>query len=243
MEWRATAFVLGARAHGETGAIVDLLTASHGKISAYVAGGASRKLRPVLQPGARVEVAYRSRVSDQLGSATLESDGPGAAALFDDPLALLGLTAAAALVQAGLPDREPHSGIYYGFETLLAALIGLSLWPAVFVRFEAGLLEALGFGLDLSICAATGSTDDLVYISPRSGRAVSRSAGAPYRDRLLRLPGFLLSAQSSLDPGDVGAGLEITGHFLRMNVFNPVNQPLPPQRQRLIEALSRAGRL
>lgn len=243
MEFEDDAFVLSARAHGETGAIVELLTARHGKWAAHVAGGASRKMRPFLQPGAQVIARYRARVSDQLGSAALEPVGEGPSALFDDPLALAGLSAAAAVAAGALPEREPHPGAYLAFEALTAALSHPEVWPAVFVRFEAGLLQDLGFGLDLSKCAATGSTDDLVYVSPRTGRAVSRAAGEPYRDRLLALPPFMLSSQGGLAPGDVGAGLAITGHFLEAFIFNPLNRPLPPARVWLLERLSEGGRL
>lgn len=243
MEFEDDAFVLSARAHGETGAIVELLTARHGKWAAHVAGGASRKMRPFLQPGAQVIARYRARVSDQLGSAALEPVGEGPSALFDDPLALAGLSAAAAVAAGALPEREPHPGAYLAFEALTAALSHPEVWPAVFVRFEAGLLQDLGFGLDLSKCAATGSTDDLVYVSPRTGRAVSRAAGEPYKDRLLVLPPFMLSSQGGLAPGDVGAGLAITGHFLEAFIFNPLNRPLPPARVWLLERLADAGRL
>ncbi|HEY3951452.1 DNA repair protein RecO, partial [Phenylobacterium sp.] len=221
MEFEDDAFVLSARAHGEAGAIVELLTAGHGKYVAHVAGGASRKMKPFLQAGAPVVARYRARVSDQLGSASLEPMGQGPAALFDDPLALAGLSAAAAVAAGALPEREPHPGAYLAFEALSQSLAATDLWPAVFVRFEAGLLSELGFGLDLSKCAATGVTDDLVYVSPKSGRAVSRAAGEPYRDRMLPLPPFLLSAQSRLAPGDIKAGLDLTAHFLEAFIFNP----------------------
>jgi len=147
-------------------------------------------------------------------------------------------------VAAGaLPEREPHPGAYHAFEALIGALVHPDIWPAVFVRFEAGLLQDLGFGLDLSRCAATGSTDDLIYVSPRTGRAVSRDAGEPYADRLLTLPPFLLSAQGGLRPGDIGAGLDLTGHFLSQFVFAPLNRPLPPARIWLIDRLTDAQRL
>jgi len=243
MEFEDDAFVLAARAHGEAGAIVDLLTARHGRYAAHVAGGASRRMKPFLQPGAQVLVRYRARVSDQLGSATLEPVGEGPSALFDDALALAGIAAAAAVAAGALPEREPHPGAYLAFEALAAAFAHPDIWPAVFVRFEAGLLQDLGFGLDLSKCAATGSTDDLIYVSPRTGRAVSREAGEPYKDRLLALPPFLLSAQGRLVPGDVGAGLDITGHFLEAFIFNPLNRPLPPARVWLLERLREAERL
>ena len=214
MEFEDEAYVLSARAHGEAGAIVDLLTAERGRYAAHVAGGASRKMRPFLQAGARVLVQWRARTSDQLGSAQLEPVGEGPSSLFDDPLALAGLSAAAAVAAGALPEREPHPGAFDAFAALTGAFEHPDVWPAVFVRFEAGLLQELGFGLDLTRCAATGSPDDLVYVSPRTGRAVSRTAGEPYRAKLLRLPQFLCAAQNRLEPGDVGDGLELTGHFL-----------------------------
>jgi len=243
MEFEDDAFVLSARAHGETGAIVDLLTARHGKYVAHVAGGASRKMKPVLQAGSRVLLGYRARMSDQLGSAALEPVGEGPSALFDDPLALAGLAAAAAVAAGALPEREPHAGAFLAFEALSRAFAHPDIWPAVFVRFEAGLLQELGFGLDLSKCAATGALDDLIYVSPRTGRAVSREAGEPYKDRLLTLPPFLLSSQSGLSTGDVGAGLDLTAHFLEAFIFNPLNRPLPPARLWLVDRLTEAGRL
>jgi DNA repair protein RecO (recombination protein O) len=176
-------------------------------------------------------VRYRSRVSEQLGSATLEPVGEGPASLFDDPLALSALQAAAAISQAALPEREPHRGSFYALEALLSALEHPAIWPAVYVRWEAGLLDALGFGLDLSRCAATGSTDDLAYVSPRTGRAVSRAAGEAYK------------AQGGLQGGDIAAGLAITGRFLESFVFNPLNRPLPPARMWLVDRLEEAGRL
>lgn len=243
MEWEDDAFVLSARAYGETGAIVELLTARHGKFAAHVAGGASRRMKPFLQAGARVSAKYRARVADQLGSAALEPVGQGPSALFDDPLALAGLSAAAAVAAGALLEREPHSGTFEAFEALVGALAHEEVWPAVFVRFEAGLLQELGFGLDLSKCAATGVVDELIYVSPRTGRAVSREAGEAYKDRLFPLPPFLLSAQGGLSEGDVRAGLEITGHFLETFVFGPLNRPLPPARLWLVDKLGEVGRL
>src|ERR1700748_1894421 len=225
MEWEDDAYVLSARAHGESGAIAELLTAEHGRFAAHVAGGASKKMRAMLQPGSRVIARYRARVSEQLGSAALEPVGGGAAALFDDAMALAGLSAAAAVTAGALPEREAHPGVFYALEALILALAHPHIWPAVYVRFEAGLLQDLGFGLDLSRCAATGSTDDLIYVSPRTGRAVSRDAGAPQRARPLPLPPFLLSAQSRLEAGDVAAGLDLTAHFLEAFIFNPLNRP------------------
>lgn len=241
MEIQDEAVVLAARAHGDTGAIVDLLTRGHGRRLAYVAGGASRRMKPFLQPGGRVEVELRARTADQLGSARLEPLGEGPAALFDDPLALAGLAAAAAVAQGALPEREAHPGAFFAFEALMAALALGDVWPAVYVRFETGLLEELGFGLDLTRCAVSGSADDLVWVSPRTGRAVSAQAGAPYADKLLALPPFLLGAQAGLGPGDVRDGLALTGHFLARCVFDPLNRPLPEARGRMIARLTDAG--
>ena len=243
MEWCDPAFVLSARLHGETGAVVELLTEEHGRTAAHVAGGASRRMRSYLQPGARVMATYRARTSENLGSARLEPFGEGPAALFDDALALAGLSAAAAVAQAALPEREPHPGAYLAFEAFTAALTAADIWPAIYVRLEAGLLEELGFGLDLSRCAATGVLDDLVYVSPRTGRAVSRDGGAAFADRLLRLPPFMLSSQSGLGEGDVADGLALTGHFLEQFVFGPLNRPLPPARVWLVEKLAQAERV
>lgn len=243
MEFHEEAFVLSARAHGDTGVVADLLTETHGRHAAYVAGGASRRMKPFLQPGARVIVDYRARTSDHLGSARLEPVGEGPSALFDDPLALTGLAAAAAVAQGALPEREPHPGAFLAFEALMAAFQIPAVWPAIFVRFEAGLLDDLGFGLDLSSCAVTGTMDDLIWVSPRTGRAVSREAGRPYADKLLTLPPFMLGAQAGLTDGDVGAGLDLTGHFLEQFVFHPQNRPLPPARVWMLDRLAEAGRL
>jgi DNA repair protein RecO (recombination protein O) len=155
----------------------------------------------------------------------------------------MGLSAAAALAAGALPEREPHPGAFYALEAFIAALAATEAWPAVFVRFEAGLLQELGFGLDLTRCAATGSLDELIYVSPRTGRAVSRAAGEPYKDKLLPLPPFLLGAQAGLAPGDVSAGLDLTGHFLEQFVFGPLNKPLPPARVWMVDKLRETGRV
>src|SRR5579872_68258 len=243
MDFEDDAFVLAARPFGEAGAIVELLTRGHGRYVAHVAGGASRRMRPALQPGARVLARYRARTSEQLGSAQVEGLGEGPAALFDEPLALAALASAAAVAAGALPEREPHSGAFEAFEALAAVLSDPDIWPVVYIRFEAGLLQELGFGLDLSRCAVTGTTDDLVYVSPKSGRAVSRAAGGPYAERLLRLPPFMLSAQGGLRPGDIGDGMALTGHFLEAFVFAAANRPLPPARVWLLDRLRDAARL
>lgn len=243
MEFHEEAFVLSARSHGDTGVVVDLLTETHGRQAAYVAGGASRRMKPFLQAGARVIADYRARTADHLGSARLEPVGEGPSALFDDGLALAGLAAAAAVAQGALPEREPHPGAFLAFEALMSAFAVPAVWPAIFVRFEAGLLEDLGFGLDLSRCAVTGSMDDLIWVSPRTGRSVSSGAGAPYADKLLKLPPFMLGAQAGLRDGDVRDGLDLTGHFLEQFVFHPQNRPLPQARVWMVAKLAEQHRL
>jgi DNA repair protein RecO (recombination protein O) len=243
MEWEDEAYILSARPHGESGALVELLAENQGRYLVHVAGGAARRMRPVLQPGSRVIARYRARIEGQMGSASLEALGEGPAELFDDPLALSGLAAAASVAAGALPEREPHPGAFHALDALIGALDATDIWPALFVRFEAGLLQALGFGLDLSKCASTGATEDLVWVSPRTGRAVSRLAGEPYADRLLSLPPFMRSAPGGLAEGDVRAGFNLTGHFLEQFVFGPLNRPLPPARTWLLDKLADAGRL
>jgi DNA repair protein RecO (recombination protein O) len=236
LEFQDEAIVLGARAHGETGAVAHVLTQEHGVWAAHVAGGASRRMKAVLQPGARAQIAYQARDAGRLGSARLEAID-ATPDVLDDALALTGLQSACAMTRLALPEREAQPGVYHALSALLGLMDMPEVWPAVYVRYEAGLLEALGFGLDLSACAVSGGHDDLIYVSPKSGRAVSRAAGAPYHDRLLALPPFLLSSQGGLGEGDIARGLELTGFFLERHVFHPHNQPLPEIRRRLAEAL------
>lgn len=240
MEYEDEAIVLSARLHGETGAVVHVLTRLHGVQAAHIAGGASRRMKPLLQPGSTVTFRYRARSSDQLGAATIEADGQGPD-LLDDPAGLLGLQCAALMTRQALPERERHEGAYHAFRALLSAFAIPEIWPVIYVRYEAGLLEELGYGLDLSACAVTGSRDDLCYVSPKSARAVSRNSGAPYKDKLLPLPPFLLSSQGGISEGDVANGLKLTGFFLEQHVFHPHNKPLPEIRERLTEALKEAG--
>lgn len=240
MNWSDEGYVLSVRRHGEAAAIVNLLTRAHGRHAGLVRGGMGRRLRGVLQPGNRVAAEWRGRLAEHLGTYTVEALRDHAAGLLSDGDRLAGLTAAAAVTEAALPEREPHETIHDGFAVLLEALAGTRAWPAVYVRFELGLLAELGFGLDLSHCAATGNTEDLTYVSPRSARAVSSEAAAPYKDKLLPLPPFLLNGSVD-EPSrqDVLDGLRLTGHFLETAVFAPHNRPLPGARERLLERIAR----
>ncbi len=239
MQWSDEGIVLSVRSHGETAAIAELFTRTHGRHSGLVHGGRSRKLRPVLQTGNHVDAAWKARLSEQLGHVTLELRHGYAAPALDDPLALTGLTSLAALARL-LPERDPHPNLYEVTLFVLSFLDDASVWPALMVRWELALLTELGFGLDLSECAATGSNDQLVYVSPKSGRAVSASAGEPYKERLLALPAFLSKGrQAVVSRSDVMAGLALTGHFIETRVLQPRELAMPEPRRRLAELLSR----
>jgi DNA repair protein RecO (recombination protein O) len=240
MQWSEEAVVLAVRRHGETSAIADVLTRAHGRHLGLVRGGRSRKSRPVLQPGNLVLASWRARLEDQLGTFTVEPVEMRAAGLMSDPFKLAGLSTLTGLSQV-LPEREPHPRLYDALAVALAALDDDAVWPAVLVRYELGLLDELGFGLDLTCCAATGATDDLAYVSPRSGRAVSAAAGAPYRDRLFALPAFLRQPDAGPPmPHEVVAGLRLTGHFLHRHVLQPRDLAAPGARALVIERLAKA---
>jgi DNA repair protein RecO (recombination protein O) len=237
MDWRDTGFVLTARRHGESAVIAELLTEAHGRHAGLVRGGQSPKRRALLQPGNLVAASWRGRLAEHLGAFEIELLRPHAAGLIDDPDRLAALSAAAALIALAVPEREPHGDVYQGFAALIAALDSAA-WPAHYVAWECALLATLGFGLDLSACAATGVNDDLAYVSPRSGRAVSRSAGQPYRDKLLPLPGFLWR-EVQAETVDIVAGLGLTGHFLHHHLLAPQGRTLPEARARLAERMRR----
>ena len=241
MEWTDEGVVLGARKHGETAVIVQLLTRDHGRHAGLVRGGSSAKQRGLYQPGNIVSAHWRGRLAEHLGAYRCEMTRGHAALLLDDADRLAVLSAACAVAEAALPEREPHGPVYDGFLAVLDALGGdgeAALWGEVYVRWELGLLGELGFGLDLSACAATGRNDGLAYVSPRTGRAVSLSAGEPYRDRLLALPPFLAGGGSPV-AGDLRSGLALTGYFLERHVFEPLSRPLPQARFRLADRVAR----
>jgi DNA repair protein RecO (recombination protein O) len=242
MEWADEGIVLSVRPYGETSAIVEALTHLHGRHLGLVHGGASRKSRAILQPGNSLHFTWRARLNEQLGTFHVEPLRARAGSLLERRDALTGLNAFAAMASAVLPERELHTGVYRAAEVLLDAIAeqDFTHWAPLYVRWEAGLLEELGFGLDLSRCAASGATDDLIYVSPRSGRAVSREAGAPYVDRLLKLPGFLLGSQNA-EPlaADILEGLKLTAYFLFDRVLQPHGKELPQARIRLQELAAR----
>lgn len=239
IEWSDDGIVLMARPHGETAAVVSVLTRAHGRHAGLVQGGQSRRNAPVLQPGQQVSASWRARLSDQLGQYALEPAAPYPAALLDDALALAGLTAACAVADAALPEREKHEAVYEGLLALVDTL-ATPAWPYAYVRWELGLLREVGYGVDLTCCALTGELDSpespLSFVSPRTGRAVSEAAAAPYKEKLLKLPAFLCG-RGGLSEGDLLDGLKLTGYFLERSVFAVHHQPLPAARGRLVERL------
>lgn len=217
MEWTDEAIVLSTRAHGEHGAVVSLVTFQHGRHAGMVAGGQGARARPVLQQGNCVKAVWRARLAEHLGTFALDLSQSLAAAWLDEPEVLAAISSACAVTEASLPERQPMPDVYCGLRALFS-MPDKEFWPASYVKWELGLLQALGFGLDLSQCAATGEREDLIYVSPRTGRAISRTAGEPYRDKLLPLPAFLLGGGLA-GKEDIRKGLDLTGFFLSRHVF------------------------
>lgn len=236
MEWQDDALVLSVRPHGEHDSILVALTLEHGRHAGLVHGGEGRRARPLLQPGNHLSVSWRARLADQLGHYRVEPHQLLGARLVHDPTRLLALAAATALVDESVPEREPHPRLFAGLLRLLQTMVQNENWPETYVRFELLLLADLGFGLDLSACALTGTTADLAFVSPRSGRAVSRGAAGIHEPKLLPLPGFLVGGEA--DAAAVAAGLRLAGHFLRKHVLGPADRPLPAARERLAERLA-----
>lgn len=235
MEWRDQGILLASRAHGENAAIIEVLTPSRGRHAGIVRGGTSRRLAPVLQPGAQLDLEWRARLADHLGVFRVEPLRSRAALSMQDRLALSGLNAVTALLLFSLPEREAHPALYDRTETLLDLLGAPEIWPLAYLNWELALLEELGFGLDLSRCAVLGAgANDLSYISPRSGRAVSRAGAGEWAARLLPLPPCLLG-QGPAPDAEIAQGLDVTGHFLRQHLAAGLGKPLPDARQRFIE--------
>jgi DNA repair protein RecO (recombination protein O) len=241
MDFTDEGIFLSAKPLGEANAVAELFTRAHGRHLGLVRGGRSRRMRPLLQPGNVLAVTWRARLADHLGGFAVELLDARAARVLDDEAALSAIGSLTALAKL-LPERDPHPHLYAATLEVLAALDDPHAWPGPMVRWELLLLQDLGFGLDLSECAATGSEADLAFVSPRSARAVSRDAGQPYCDRLLKLPRFLLDADAAAPPEDVAAGFALTGHFLERHVLVPQGLALPRSRERMIDLLARRDR-
>jgi DNA repair protein RecO (recombination protein O) len=236
MEWTDEAVVLGARRHGEANVILEVLTRTHGRHLGLVRGGAGSRMRAILQPGNSASVIWRARLDEHLGHFSVEGLRLRAGELLTTRHAIFALTHLAALVRL-LPERDPHEGVFETLEALLDHLDAPAHAAALAVQFELLMLSELGFGLDLSACASTGATTDLVFVSPKSGRAVSRTAGEPWRDRLLRLPCFLLQDDAAVTAADLADGFALTGYFLTRHAFEPRGLAFEDARAHFVSAV------
>jgi len=240
MQWTDEGVVLGVKRHGETSVILELMTQARGRHLGLVRGGAGTRLRGVLQPGNSLRATWRARLDDHLGNYAVEGINLRAAAFLGAAHAVHGVTHLAALCRL-LAEREPHRHVHAALEAILDALDDRTAVGPMVARFELAFLAELGFGLDLSACAVTGAIADLVYVSPRTGRAVSGAAGEAYRDKLLRLPGFLRAEEEPGSAADLADAFALTGFFLERHAFAPRGLALPQARARFVAALSRAA--
>ena len=238
MDWSDEGIFLSAKPLGEANAVAELLTRAHGRHLGLVRGGRSRRIRPLLQAGNLLRVTWRARLSEHLGGFNVELIEAHAARVLDDAAALAALGSLAGLARL-LPERDPHPELYAATAEVLRAFDRPTLWPALLVRWELQLLQELGFGLDLGACAVTGTDTDLIYVSPRSGQAVSRDAGKPYCSKLLKLPAFVLDETAHADAADIAAGFALSGHFLERDVLAAHGLAMPQARERLIGLLAR----
>ncbi len=238
MDWSDEGIFLSGKPLGEANLIAEVLTLEHGRHLGLVRGGRSRRVRPTLQPGNLVRVTWRARLAEHLGGYNVELMEAHGARALDDPRALAAIGMLGELVKL-LPERDPHPELYATTLHVLRSFAEPDIWPALLVYWEMQLLQEMGFGLDLTSCAATGSTEELVYVSPKSGRAVSREAGAPYADKMLALPQFLIDSSARLATSDIVAGFGLTGFFLERDALAPHGLKLPDARERLLDLLRR----
>ena len=239
IEWRDQGILLSARRHGETSSIIEVFTPAQGRHVGIVRGGTSRKIAPILQPGAQLDLTWRARLEDHIGAFTVEPVRSRAAIAMSDRLALAGLNAVTALLSFCLPEREAHGSLYQRTETLLDLLGQQEVWPLAYLQWELRLLEEMGYALDLGACAVTGGTEDLVYVSPRTARAVSRAGAGDWADRLLPLPPVLRGEGAATD-AEIAAGFVTTGYFLEAHLARDLgDKPLPEARTRFVAAFAR----
>lgn len=241
MEWRDEGALLSVRQHGETSAIIEVFTARHGRHLGVVRGGVSRRIAPILQPGAQLDLTWRARLDEHIGAFSVEPLRSRTAQVMGDRQALAALGSICALLAFSLPERELHDRLYSGTIALLDGLGTARDWPADYLRWELALLEEMGFGLDLTRCAATGSTQDLVYVSPRTGAAVSRAGAGDWADRLLPLPPALRLSGGATQ-AELAQGLRTTGHFLEKWLAPALgDRPIPAARARFVALIERSG--
>jgi DNA repair protein RecO (recombination protein O) len=239
MHWTDEAIILSAKKHGENSAVVRAFVKSHGVFAGVAKGAHSKANRGVFQPGNVVSLTWSARLQEHIGTVKAELLTPGAALVMQDASKLAALSSACALMEASLPERHPYAKLYKSLWAFLQLLTQSDDWHADYVSLELSILAESGFGLDLTSCAATGTQEDLVYVSPKSGRAVSRAAGAPYKDKMLPLPDFLLASTvgNSVKPAEILDGLRLTGYFLHNWLIEPHGRKLPAARQRLLNLL------
>ncbi|KMK65838.1 DNA repair protein RecO [Puniceibacterium sp. IMCC21224] len=239
MDWRDTGILLCTRRHGETSAILEVFTPQRGRHAGVLRGATSRRIAPILQPGAQLDLSWRARLEDHIGSFTVEPQRSRAAQAMGDRLSLAGLNAVTALLAFCLPEREAHPRLYTRTEALLDLLGQPDIWPLAYLRWEMALLDEMGFGLDLTACAANGSNDQLIYVSPKTGRAVSASGAGEWADRLLPLPPVMLGLGRGPDD-EVLTALSTTGHFMHSRLASALgDRPLPSARAALVDRISR----
>ena len=239
IEWQDEAALLAARPFGETSVIIEVFSEVHGRHAGVVRGGTSRKVAPLLQPGAQLSVTWKARLDSHLGSFAVEPVRSRAAAAMGDRLALAGLNAVCSLLVMVLPEREAHKPLYDRTIALLDLLGQSDVWPLAYLRWEQALLEEMGFGLDLSACAVRGVNEDLVYVSPKSGRAVSREGAGQWAERMLPLPP-VLAGKGDATPAEIARALGTTGFFIENRLVKSLgDRPLPPARARLVEVIAR----
>ena len=241
IEWTDEAALLATRPFGETSVIIEVFSATHGRHAGVVRGGTSRKVAPVLQPGAQVSVTWKARLDSHLGSFTVEPIRSRAAVAMSDRLALAGLNAVCALLAMVLPEREAHPALYDRTISLLDLLGQSDIWPLAYLRWEQALLEEMGFAMDLSACAVIGVNEDLAYVSPKSGRAVSRDGAGEWADRLLPLPP-VLAGKGNANTAAIITALGTTGYFIEHRLIKSLgDKPMPEARARLLQAIERQG--
>jgi DNA repair protein RecO (recombination protein O) len=236
MEWRDEGVIIGVKHYGETSVIAEIMTRQHGRHMGIVRSGRSKSMRSLMQAGNQVDCHWRARLEDHLGMYVLEATDARAARIMESAIALHALNVICCLLRL-LPERDPHPEIYDSVQVMLSHIDAPDIVPVLVVRLELAILAELGFGLDLSACAVTGQRDELVYVSPKSGRAVSRDAGLPWHDRLLGLPAFVLGSVDGITPHDIASGFAMTGFFLERDVFAPRGQTMPDARRALIAHL------
>jgi DNA repair protein RecO (recombination protein O) len=244
MEWRDDGFIIAARDHGETSVIVEAMTRAHGRHLGLVRGGRSKRMRSFLQPGAHAELVWRARLDEHLGTFAVEPIKSRIAAMMASSEALHAICLVAALLRLAA-ERDPHPELYEHATRIAELIESPDMLPATLVQFEAAILASMGFGLDWSRCAATGVKDNLSYVSPKTGRAVSEAAGKPYGERLLPFPPFLLRGDTeSAFPDEIFDGFKLTGFFLLRHLFEPRGEALPEARGAYLANLAkRFGRV